>query len=300
MGYKFVIEFQKNGSVKITKRNSQAQIYRMPYELLTPGKCEFEVKNPFIVYILYAHNHNGRDYVYVGKSKNGIFGRPKQHKDKFKAELCYILTQEFAGTFFNDGTIQYLEHEVNQKVNATNAFINTTENTNTGTANPSDEDDCNDYLREAYMMLKVLGLDLDKTYPAEDTDSDEGEADEKEDSIVKPALLSDDAEMKVGEYVRKNMENLFASGYLDKEKFQTLCTVEGSRFLTHRNLPLFWKIKKGEGKKNYPKNEMVRYWSDVHEYQGQYFLMFSQWYNDDNVRGNVPKKSEFIEWYKKI
>ena len=296
MAYKFVIEYQKNGSIRITKRNSQAQIYRMPYELLTPGKCEFEVKNPFIVYILHSHNSHGKDYIYVGKSKNGIFGRPKQHKDKFQAEICYILTQEFAGTFFNDGTIQYLEHEVNQKVNATNAFINTTENTNTGTANPSDEDDCNDYLKEAYMMLKVLGLDLDKTYPAEETDSLE----EAKDGPVKSVLVSEDSETKVGEFVRRNMDNLFASGYLDREKFQSLCTVEGSRFLTHRNLPFFWKIKKGESKKNYPKNDMMRYWSEVHEYQGQYFLMFSQWYSDDNVRGNVPRKSEFIEWYMQL
>lgn len=300
MANKFVIEYQKNGSVRITKRNSQAQIYRMPYELLTPGKCEFEVRNPFIVYILYTHNISGKDYIYVGKSKNGIFGRPKQHKDKFQAELCYILTQEYAGTFFNDGTIQYLEHEVNQKVNATNAFINTTENTNTGTANPSDEDDCNDYLREAYMMLKVLGLDLDRAYPEDGTGLADDQADDKAETKGKPELVLTDAGTKVGEFIRQNLENLLASDYLDMQKFEELCTVEGSRDITHRNLPLFWKLKKGEGKKDHDINAMKRYWSKVYEYHGQCFLIFSQWYSDELEKKGVSKRSDFIKWYGQI
>lgn len=272
----------------------------MPYGLLTPGNCEFEVKNPFIVYILYAHNFKGKDYIYVGKSKNGIFGRPKQHKDKFRAEFCYILTQEFSGTFFNDGTIQYLKHEVNKKVDATNAFINTTENTNTGTANPSDEDDCNDYLKEAYKMLKILGLDLDSAYLDEEIDPALESETETQGAGSKHALVADEDDMKVGEFVRRNMKNLLASGYLDMQKFQTLCTIEGSKALTHRNLLLFWKIKKGQSKKDLPENDMVRYWSEVHEYRDQYFLIFSQWYNDGNARNNIPNKSEFIEWYKHL
>ena len=300
MADKFVIDYKKHGSVRITKRNSQTQIYRMPYELLTPKKCEFDVKNPFIVYILYANNFHGRDYIYVGKSKNGIFGRPKQHKDKFQAELCYILTQEYAGTFFNDGTIQYLEHEVNQKVNATNAFLNTTENTNTGTANPSDEDDCDDYLDGAYKMLKILGLDLDKVYPNEESNFVADEINEYETMSGKPMPVLIDAEIKAGEFVRKNLEKLFASDYLDENKFQELCTVEGSKDITHRNLPLFWKIKKGESKKDYAENDMKRYWSKVYEYHGHHFFVFSQWYSDENPRGNVSKKSDFINWYEKL
>nr|DAU83338.1 MAG TPA: hypothetical protein [Caudoviricetes sp.] len=296
MAYKFQVEYQKNGSIKITKRNSQAQIYRMPFELLTPGKCEFNVKNPFIVYILFAHNPHGKDYIYVGKSKNGIFGRPKQHKDKFQAELCYILTQEFSGTFFNDGTIQYLEHQVNQKVNETNAFENTTENTNTGTANPSDEDYCNEYLNDAYKMLKVIGLDLDRKYELEESITSEIS---ERNHISKPQLINDPA-LKVGAFVKKSITRLLDSDYLSDEQFQALCTVNKSQSLTRRSLPLFWKLEEGKNKKDYPKKDMARYWSEEYTYHGQRILIFSQWYADDNVRNGVPNRKGFIEWYKNI
>lgn len=150
----------KNGSIKVAKNSSINEIYRLPYETLSPSKCEFDIDNNFIVYILYEHNFAGKDFIYVGKSKNGIFGRPKQHTDKFTADVCYIMTQRYQGTFFNDGTIQYMEDQVNQKINATNAFTNTTETTNKGTVNPSEKDDCDEYLEDAYEMLDVLGLNF--------------------------------------------------------------------------------------------------------------------------------------------
>ena len=39
-------------------------------------------------------------------------------------------------------------------------YNHTTISTTSGTANRDDEEDCDDYLEEAYSMLEVLGLDL--------------------------------------------------------------------------------------------------------------------------------------------
>lgn len=73
---------------------------------------------------------------------------------------CYILTQFKERTFFNDGTIQYLEDKLNSRINEIDLYENTTKTTTQGTANKDDEEDCDDYLAEAYNMLNVLVLDL--------------------------------------------------------------------------------------------------------------------------------------------
>ena len=66
----------------------------------------------FVVYILLGKNNNGKDVIYVGKSKNGLKNRPTAHEDKYPNwTVCYILTQFKERTFFNDGSIQYLEDE---------------------------------------------------------------------------------------------------------------------------------------------------------------------------------------------
>lgn len=52
----FKVEF-KDDSVKIRKSSSQSnQVFRLPFDTLTKNKCAFDIKNPFIVYILYARN----------------------------------------------------------------------------------------------------------------------------------------------------------------------------------------------------------------------------------------------------
>jgi len=160
MEHRFTAVYFDDGSVRLAKRNSQTKIYRIPYGVLTPETCRFQIDNPFIVYILRARNPEGRDFLYVGKSKNGIFVRPRQHEGKFLPDECYILTQDYMDTFFNDGTTQYMEDQINQHVNATHAFENTTKVTTSGTITGADKEDCDDYLKEACDMLRVLGLDL--------------------------------------------------------------------------------------------------------------------------------------------
>ena len=73
-----------------------------------------------------------------------------------------MLTQFEERTFFNDGTIQYIEDQVNKRVNDINHYENKTSVTTGGTANRNDEEDCDEYLQKAYLMLDVLGLDVDQ------------------------------------------------------------------------------------------------------------------------------------------
>lgn len=148
-------------SIEITKPNSTILIYRIPYQELKENKQAINIQNNFIVYILLGKNNNGKDIVYVGKSKNGIRNRPTSHEDKYNNwNVCYILTQYKERTFFNDGTIQYLEDKISNRINKTNTYKNTTQTTTQGTANDNDQEDCDDYLKQSYEMLYIIGLNL--------------------------------------------------------------------------------------------------------------------------------------------
>ena len=152
---------QKGRSVELSEGNRTIRVYRIPYQDLQAGEIAFEITNKFVVYILFGENEDGKDVVYVGKSKNGLDKRPKSHEDRYNNwGCCYILTQINEGTFFNDGTIQYIEDQVNKRVNDINHYDNRTRKTTSGTANPYDMPDCDEYLSIAYDMLDVLGLDL--------------------------------------------------------------------------------------------------------------------------------------------
>lgn len=159
-------------TIEMSRANSSMLIYRIPYQNLNGSSQMFEIDNPFIVYILYGKNDKGRDVVYIGKSKNGLKNRPRAHEGKYGAwSLCYVLTQFKERTFFNDGTIQYLEDRLNRVINDLSAYENTTMKTASGTANRSDEEDCDEYLEEALQMLDVLGLDL-ITHKSDDDDAE--------------------------------------------------------------------------------------------------------------------------------
>lgn len=169
-------------SIEVSKANSSTLIYKIPYQNLGTKDESVKIDNPFIVYILYGKNENGLDAIYVGKSKNGLKNRPKSHEDKFSGwTYCYVLTQFKERTFFNDGTIQYLEDTLNKRVTDLGFYQNTTKQTTAGTANPSDEEDCDEYLEEAYLMLDAIGLDL---ITFRDDESDIDEEDEEADGQV--------------------------------------------------------------------------------------------------------------------
>lgn len=158
-------------SVEISEATSSLLVYRIPYQNLSVGADEpIKIKNKFIVYILFGENNDGQDVIYVGKSTNGLKNRPTSHDDKFDNwTYCYVLTQFEERTFFNDGTIQYIEDKVNKRVNDLKHYQNTTKVTNAGTANTFDMEDCDEYLSKAYEMLDVLGLDLITYMDTEDT-----------------------------------------------------------------------------------------------------------------------------------
>lgn len=160
MAKKYTIRYS-GYSVEMSKPSSTVLVYKIPYRDLKLKNYGFDIPNQFIVYILFGKNDEGKDVVYVGKSKNGLASRPTSHNDKYdKWSTCFVLTQFKERTFFNDGTIQYLEDKLNKHINNLGTFQNTTEMTATGTANKSDEEDCDEYLKEAFDMLYILGLDL--------------------------------------------------------------------------------------------------------------------------------------------
>lgn len=148
-------------TVEMAKPNSTILIYRISYGDLCRNHMAFTIPNRFIVYILFGKNDEGKDVLYIGKSKNGLANRPTAHKDKYvNWTECFILTQFKERTFFNDGVIQYLEDLITKQAKQTNSYQLTTIVTNTGTVNETEREDCREYLEEAYKMLDVLGLDL--------------------------------------------------------------------------------------------------------------------------------------------
>lgn len=174
-------------SVEISEATSSLLVYRIPYQnLLSNDKEPIMIKNKFIVYILFGENNNGADVIYVGKSTNGLKNRPTSHSDKYNNwTYCYVLTQFEERTFFNDGTIQYIEDKINKRVTDIKHYKNTTIVTNAGTANSFDMEDCDAYLDKAYQMLDVLGLDL-ITYYSDNSDESMENNDEHESSSVVP------------------------------------------------------------------------------------------------------------------
>ena len=161
-------------SVELSRGNSTTLAYRIPYQTLIDGELPLKIDNNFIVYILVGkEKDNDKEIAYVGKSKNGLKTRPTSHDDKCSNwQYCYVLTQFMERTFFNDGTIQHLENELNKVMGSLNRFHNTTKQTSSDTANPSDKEYCKEYLEEALEMLFILGLDLYTNTTKEDVDED--------------------------------------------------------------------------------------------------------------------------------
>ena len=170
----------EDGMVEMAKPNSTILVYKIAYEKLQQKKSAISLPNTFIVYVLVGRNNlDGRDFVYVGKSKNGLLHRPTAHEKKcaFWTD-CYVLTQFSERSFFNDGTIQYIEDRLSSLLQDSTAFTNTTEVTTTGTANKQDELYCEEYLREALLMLEILGFDVrakGHRQPVTEKDASEGQ-----------------------------------------------------------------------------------------------------------------------------
>lgn len=150
-----------NHSIELLANTSSTVVFRIPYRNLMAREIGFSVANRFIVYILFGRNAQGKDMIYVGKSKNGLDNRPTAHNDKFDDwTTCYVLTQSTDYSYLNDGVIQHIEHKLNERINICGLYVNTTETTASGTANKAEEEDSETFIQEAIDMLYVLGLDL--------------------------------------------------------------------------------------------------------------------------------------------
>lgn len=238
-----VINTEKN-CIEISAPIKTVLTYRIPYKHIRNRDYDKEISNRFIVYILLGKNNKGKDIIYVGKSKNGLDNRPGCHEDKYKNWTdCYILTDIKERTILNDGTIQYIENQINERINEIDKFLNQTNQTIRDTANRSDMEDCDIFLENAYEMLNILGLDL---LPQN--------IDEQEEDKVK------DLEKKIKEFpnnlipIKKETEDLIKSvipdiiiepkavyySYLYGKK--AICTIS----CTSKNLRMVFNIPAGE------------------------------------------------------
>ena len=165
------MRYDDNKCLEVTNSTSSILVYRIPYEKIKDRTHGLEIQNRFIVYILHGKNSDGKDYLYVGKSKNGIDNRPTSHEDKYRDwDDCYILTTFKERTFLNDGTIQYIEDAIKQRIDSLNRYIDTTNITNVGTANSAEEEDCDEYLEDVYDRLFIMGLDLHERKAVDDAE----------------------------------------------------------------------------------------------------------------------------------
>ena len=161
MANKYMVKANDKSCIEMTKPNSSIIVYKIPYKEMKNRVVDVNITNRFIVYILVGKNTEGKDIIYVGKSKNGIDNRPTAHEDENKKwKVCYVLTTFAERTFFNDGTIMYIEDQINQRLRTLDMYENTTKVTTADTTNIFDKEFCDEYIEEVYKMLDILGLDL--------------------------------------------------------------------------------------------------------------------------------------------
>ena len=186
---KYITRLNDKHCIEISKPINTILVYKIPYKNVKAKDHDVEISNRFIVYILFGKNSSGKDIIYVGKSKNGIDYRPTSHEDKNANWTdCYVLTDIKERTILNDGTIQYLEDKICCRINEIKQYINTTNQTTSGTANHSDMEDCDAYLEEAYDMLYALGLDLLNTGESRDNKASQDSNSEKVLYKIKPNM----------------------------------------------------------------------------------------------------------------
>jgi len=249
------------------------------------------------VYLLLSN-----DRVYVGQASD-LERRIKQHltgKDWWE-RVVLLTTQDDS---FTRTDIDYLESVLIAKAEQAQSLD--TDNKNKGN-NPKVDKfrkvTLDQYLDEALFLMELIGITVfgdskKKTSSRKKvptititTPIDPPESSGKPD-------LPDDS-LKIGAYVKTAMQNLQASGYtFTAEQISLFGSVEGSKQYTTRNLPMFYMLKDAETRDTLSDpHAKQRYWKDIFVFGEYRFLMYSQWYNDDQ---HGAGKKEFIEWYKTL
>ena len=231
--------------------------------------------------------------VYVGQAID-LERRTKQHlTDKLWWNQVVLMTTK--DDSFNASDIDYLEAKLIHL--AGEAAASDSDNKNKGNRQKVDEfrqAELEQYLEEALFLLELIGVrvfkDLLKTNTTKASEKKKKSSKTKtinNININKPPLPDESLGPCV--FVKTAISNLLASGYEFSEKQMSIfSTVEGSKSLTSRNLPLFWLLKKDESRSTCEKNIRSRYWKDEFVSGTYRFLMFSQWF-DNRQKGNNHK-----------
>ena len=249
------------------------------------------------VYLLLSDNQ-----VYVGQAID-LERRTKQHlTDKLWWNQVVLMTTK--DDSFNASDIDYLEAKLIQL--AGEAASSDTDNKKKGNRQKVDEfrqAELEQYLEEALFLFELIGVRVFKDYLKTDITKASGKKKKSQKTTKarninckKPSLPDESLGPCV--FVKTAFTNLLASGYVFSEtQMEAFTTVEGSKSITSRNLPLFWLLKNDESRSTCEKNIRSRYWKDEFTSGSYRFLLFSQWY-DSPQKGAT--KQMFIDWYNSL
>ena len=243
------------------------------------------------VYLLLSDNQ-----VYVGQAID-LERRTKQHlTDKLWWNQVVLMTTK--DDSFNASDIDYLEARLIGL--AGEAAQSDSDNKKKGNRQKVDEfrqAELEQYLEEALFLLELIGVRVFKDLL--NTENRKPSKNNKKSSKIhnkcsnKPPLPDESLGPCV--FVKTAFKNLLESGYrFSEEQISIFSSVEGSKIITSRNLPLFWLLKSDETRLSFDKNIKSRYWKDEFISGNYRFLLFSQWY--DNPQKGATKQ-KFIEWY---
>lgn len=218
------------------------------------------------------------EQVYVGQARD-LEKRTRQHLTD-KCWWNYIILMTTKDNSFNGSDIDYLESRLIEKAKeAGTAYVDNLKKGNPEKVGTFREVELNCYLDEAFFLLKLIGVSVFE--PVKKTPN-------------KPPLP--EGNLSISDFIKKALNNLLDAGYtFTHEQLQLYGSIEGSQKYTHRSLPLFWLLKKGESRRSIKKKIRQRYWKDVYTSNGQRFLLFSQWFKDGTNYG--AHKDDFIRWY---
>lgn len=276
------------------------KMYSAPRESISDLVSRADCKR-YGVYLLLSQQQ-----VYVGQAID-LERRTKQHlADKdWWTQVVLMTTKDDS---FNASDIDYLESRLIGLAGTAATF----DSDNKKKGNPQKVDEfrqaeLEQYLMEALFLLELIGVRVFKQEKKKISKNNNSSitvlpntnatfpALEKSKSI-KPQLP--DQTLLPGEFVKNAISNLIKSGYIfSDQQIKAFGSVEGSKFVTRRNLPLFWVLNEGESRKTLAQNIKERYWKEEYTCGTYRFLVYSQWYSDPK-RGAT--KENFIEWYQSL